>query len=124
MKEPISYLDFDLRIEKDGDGYRAEVMNSPAGQGACVFKAPFTSMELENFRLRVGRPRHSTRRMDSPEIAAAKSYGGKLYQAVMSGQVQARWLSSLTEAEGQGQGLRLRLRIADAPELNGMPWEY
>lgn len=124
MKEPISYLDFDLRIERDGEGYRAEVMNSPAGQGACVFKSPFSSMELENFLLRVGRPRHSTRRMDSPEIAAAKSYGGKLYEAVMSGEVQARWLSSLTEAETQGHGLRLRLRIADAPELNGMPWEY
>jgi hypothetical protein len=124
MREPISYLDFDLRIERDGEGYRAEVMNSPAGQGACVFKSPFSSMELENFLLRVGRPRHSTRRMDSPEIAAAKSYGGKLYEAVMSGEVQARWLSSLTEAETQGHGLRLRLRIADAPELNGMPWEY
>jgi hypothetical protein len=124
MKQPISYLDFDLRIERDGDGYRAEVMNSPAGQAACVFKAPFSGIELENFLLRVGRPRHSTRRMDSPEIAAAKSYGGKLYDAVMSGEVQARWLSSLTEAETQGHGLRLRLRIADAPELNGMPWEY
>jgi len=124
MKEPISYLDFDLRIERDGDGYRAEVMNSPAGQGACSFKAPFSNLEMENFLLRVGRPRHSTRRMDSPEIAAAKSYGGKLYEAVMSGEVNARWLSSLTEAETQGHGLRLRLRIADAPELNGMPWEY
>jgi len=124
MKEPIAYLDFDLRIERDGDGYRAEVVNSPAGQGACAFKAPFSGIELENFLLRVGRPRSTTRRLDSPEIAAAKSYGGKLYEAVMSGEVQARWLSSLTEAETQGRGLRLRLRIADAPELNGMPWEY
>jgi hypothetical protein len=50
--------------------------------------------------------------------------GNRLYGAVFSGDVRDCWRSSLSEAEARNAGLRLRLRIADAPELNDIPWEY
>lgn len=120
----ITYLDFDLLIERSGEGYRARVLNSPAGQGAADFSLPFSEMELENFLLRVGRPRRGVRRLESPEMGAAKSLGGRLFNAVFGGEVRGCLRSSLDEASRQGAGLRIRLRLAETPELADLPWEY
>jgi hypothetical protein len=121
---PISYLDFYLLLSRAERGYRAQVLSSPAGEASAEFVAPFSDLELENFVLRVGRPRHRTRRIGSPDLEAVKTLGKGLYDAVFSGDVRACWRTSLSEAEAQNAGLRLRLRIADAPELNDVPWEY
>jgi hypothetical protein len=74
--------------------------------------------------LKIGRPRRGTRRIDSPEMELAKNLGGRLYEAVFSGDLRACWRASVREAEARDVGLRLRLRISDAPELNELPWEY
>jgi CHAT domain-containing protein len=124
MHGAISYLDFDLLVRRTEGGYRAQVLSSPAGEATADFAAPFSELELENFLLRVGRPRRGTRRIGSPEMEAVKTLGKGLYEAIFSGDVRACWRSSLSEAEAQSAGLRLRLRIADAPELNDIPWEY
>jgi hypothetical protein len=124
MRSPISYLDFDLLIRRADGGYRAQVLSSPAGEATADFIEPFSELELENFLLRVGRPRRGTRRIGSPEMEAAKTLGKGLYDAVFSGDVRDCWHSSLSVAEAQNAGLRLRLRIADAPDLNDYPWEY
>jgi CHAT domain len=124
MRGAISYLDFDLLIRRADAGYRAQVLFSPAGEATADFTAPFSELELENFLLRIGRPRRGTRRIGSPEMEAVKALGKGLYEAVFSGDVRACWRSSLSEAEARKAGLRLRLRIADAPELNDIPWEY
>ena len=67
----LTYLDFDLLIEGSEAGYCARVLNSPAGQAAVDFALPFSELELENFLLRVGRPRRSgvrdVHRPQSPE---------------------------------------------------------
>ncbi len=120
----ISYLDFDLLIEREGKKYRAQVLNSPAGQATAEFRLPFSEVELENFLLRVGRTRRSVRRLESPEMEAAKTFGGQLFNAVFSGDVRACLHSSLDETSQQGNGLRLRLRLATVPELADLPWEY
>jgi hypothetical protein len=121
----ILYLNFDLMIRQRTQGaYRAQVLSSPVGEAWADFTFPFTDLELENFLLRVGRPRRFTRRIDSPEMEAAKYFGKRLYDAVFSGDIGHHWRSSLREAEAQNAGLRLRLRVADAPELNDVPWEY
>lgn len=124
MRDAISYLDFDLSIRKEGDGYRAQVLDSPAGEASADFATPLSDLELENFLLRVGRPRRGTRRVGSVEMDAVRSVGRRLYDAVFSGDVRACWRTSLSEAEERNAGLRLRLRIADAPELADIPWEY
>jgi hypothetical protein len=124
MRGAISYLDFYLLLSRTERGYRAQVLSSPAGEASSDFVAPFSDLELENFVLRIGRPRRGTRRTGSPEMEAAKTLGKGLYDAVFSGDVKACWSTSLSEAEAQNAGVRLRLRIADAPELNDVPWEY
>ncbi len=52
-----SYFNFDLIIERVGEKYRARVFDSPAGQASAEFDIPFSELELENFVLRMGRPR-------------------------------------------------------------------
>lgn len=120
----ISYLDFDLLIERSEAGYTVRVLNSPAGQVTASFGQPFSGLELENFWLRVGRPWRGVRRLESPEMEAARTFGGRLFEAVFSGTVRGCLHSSLDEAHRQGAGLRVRLRLADAPELADLPWEY
>jgi CHAT domain len=120
----INYLDFDLLIERAEGGYRAQVLNSPAGQAATGFALPFSDLELENFFLRVGQTRRAVRRIELPETEATKTFGGRLFNAVFASDVRACLRSSLDEAERQGAGLRVRMRLAGAPELLDLPWEY
>jgi formylglycine-generating enzyme required for sulfatase activity len=119
----FSYLDFDLSIEGQPGAYQARVIDSPTGQAVHNFDLPFSSLELENFYLRLGRPRRGVRRVDSPEMAFAKDFGERMFKSVVDEQVQTCFLSSLAFAQSQGKGLRLRLRL-NAPELNDLPWEY
>src|SRR5215217_7804935 len=111
-----SYLDFDLLIEPGGDsGYRARVLSSPVGERRPVpVRIPFSDLELENFLLRVGRPRRQlTRGEGTPEAAAVKDFGGKLFDAFFRDRVRAALIRSLDQVEGQDDtGLRVRLRLA------------
>jgi len=122
--DEIKYLNFDLLIERTEEGYTARVMNSPAGQASADFSLPFSELELENFLLRVGRTRRGVRCLESPEMEAVKTFGGRLFQAVFGDEVRGCLRSSLDEASRQEAGLRIRLRLAEAPELADLPWEY
>jgi CHAT domain/Carbohydrate family 9 binding domain-like len=125
MTEEKTYADFDLLIEgSGGEGYRARVLESPAGGGEGTFTLPFTDMELELFLLKVGRPRRGTRRLESPEMEAARDFGRKLYDAVFHDELRLSLRRSLDEVERRDEGLRIRLRFSDAPELASLPWEF
>ena len=119
----FEYLNFDLQIESSGEHYRAQVLDAPTGQAETEFDAPFSDLELENFYLRLGRPRSGTRRLDSPEMEAAKRYGSRLFEAIFGDEVYACFHASLAAAQGEGKGLQVRLRV-NAPELADLPWEY
>jgi hypothetical protein len=125
--QELTYLDFDVLLERAEEGtYRARVFNAPAGQTAPVtFRLPLSPLEIENFLLRVGRPRHGTaRRVDQPETAAIKAFGGQLFDALFRDDLHDGMLRSVSEASHQGSGLRIRLRLADCPELAELPWEF
>ena len=51
------YLDFDLALTPEGQGYAARVESSPAGQVSAPFTPPFTDDELFDFKVAVGPPR-------------------------------------------------------------------
>ncbi|MEW5868792.1 MAG: SUMF1/EgtB/PvdO family nonheme iron enzyme [Chloroflexota bacterium] len=119
----LSYLNFDLSIERSGEAYQARVLDSPGGQASHEFRRPFSELELEVFHLRVGRPRQGVRRLDSPEMQLARSYGERLFRAAFGEAVRDCFAASLATAQAQGKGLRLRLRL-NAPELNSLPWEF
>jgi tetratricopeptide (TPR) repeat protein len=120
----MKYLDFDLIIERSADGYVARVFNSPAGQAKAAFREPFSDLEVENFLLRIGRSRHAVRRIESPEMASAKAFGGKLFNEVFAGDVRGCLRSSIDEAGRQGSGLRVRLHLGQVPALADLPWEF
>jgi len=129
----MNYLDFDLAIEAlpstsagstssaNEPTYRARVLYSPAGQATVDFTLPFNAHELENYILKMGRPRRTVRSL-TQEGEAARELGARLYNAVFQGKVRDVLQVSLMKA-GE-EGLRLRLRLSDAPDLLDLPWEY
>jgi formylglycine-generating enzyme required for sulfatase activity/CHAT domain-containing protein/Flp pilus assembly protein TadD len=119
----LNYLDFDLQIDElDDSRYRAYVLASPAGQAEAIFDLPFSTLEIENILLRIGRPRHGVRRVNSPEMTDARKFGSRLYEAVFQADLHACLLRSIDYAEQREQGIRLRLRLP--PSLSELPWEY
>lgn len=120
----FAYLDFDLLLERVASGYRARVLKSPAGETVGEFQLPLSNLELENFLLRMGRPRRGVRRLETPETQAAKAVGGQIFNAIFSGAILGCFQSSLDQARRQEAGLRIKLRLTDAPELADLPWEY
>jgi hypothetical protein len=123
-----TYLDFDLLIERAGEGYRSRVLDSPAGQAASDFVLPLSPLELENFLLRVTRSlgdiRRKVRRLEAPERQLVREFGARLFDAVFSDSVLNALRASLNEANRKDAGLRIRLRLTDVPELANVPWEY
>jgi WD40 repeat protein len=126
MRQAPSYENFDVLLERASEGvYRARVVHAPAGQGARVtFVQPYAPLELENFLLRIGRPRRPVRRVDAPETRAIKAFGERLYRALFHDDLRVSLERSLSEAAAKGAGLRLRLRLSDTPELAELPWEF
>jgi hypothetical protein len=121
----LNYADFELKIERAGDRYSANVLRSPAGEASHSFDLPFTEVELENLILRMSRLHRVSRRINSPEIEAAREVGTKLFQTVFTGEVLACLRASQEEASSKKQtGLRIKLRLQDVPELADMPWEF
>ena len=120
----LKYLEFDLVVERAGDGYRVRVAGSPVGNAMGEFKPPFSPLEIENFQLRLGRSARGVRRVDTPEMEFAKVFGGRLFDALFTGDVRGCLRSSLDDVNRQGAGLRIRLNLSGAPELVDLPWEF
>ena len=134
----LTYLNFDLAIEAlataaelaeanvaNAPIYRARVLYSPAGQANIDFMLPFNAHELENYILKMGRPRRSVRSLNTAEGLAARDFGSRLYNAIFRDEVRDALRRSLDAADAKpDHGLRIRLRLGDAPALLDLPWEY
>jgi len=82
-------------------------------------------LELENYLLKLGRPRRATvRAIDSPEGIVAKALGDRLFDVVFSGDIRHCLRQSVDLARQHGAGLRILLWLKDAPELANYPWEH
>ncbi len=119
----IKYDDFDLQIEPAGEKFRVR-LNAPTGQATTEFVLPFTEIEVANFLSRIGQARRTMRRVDAPELQAAKEFGGKLFGAIFSGEMIAQLRGSMEQASDKERGLRIRLRLTDVPALADLPWEF
>ncbi len=108
--DKTTYLDFDLLIEGWEGGYRARVLNSPAGQAVAQIEAANLSQELIDPQM--------------AGIESAQLVGKGLFEGVFYDQLQSCLRRSQDEAARQGAGLRIKLRLTDAPELGSLPWEY
>ena len=120
----FSYINIDLSLEKTASGYYSCTLSSTEGEAHADFGFPFSSMELENFILRMGQSRRGLRRVESPQMQAAKAFGTRLFEALFSGKVRDFYQTALRSAEREGQSIRLLLKLSDVPELANVPWEY
>jgi hypothetical protein len=119
-----AFLDLDVQFSRSGTDYQAQIIRSPAGDGQSVtFSWPFSELELENFLLKMGRARGTTRRIEAAPIAAAKQAGGRLFDAVFAGAVGECMRRSRDRADESEATLRIRLRLSECPELANLPWE-
>ncbi|GAA5032597.1 hypothetical protein GCM10023258_31710 [Terrabacter aeriphilus] len=120
------YLDFDVAVTPEGQGYAARVLASPAGEASAPFTLPFTATDLAAFLVAVGPPRVSSRRLAPAEarVVDVKEYGRRLGEALLSGDVGRAFRDSLAAASGSDHDLRLRLRLDLVPDLDAVPWEY
>ena len=119
------YAEFRLRIERGSrqGSYRVEASAFGASRGG-TFRRPFTDTDLENFVLKVGRTRRGVRRIESPEWDLAKTFGSKLFGALIHGPVAELYREAYAQARASKQGLRITLSLTDVPEVGAIPWEY
>ncbi len=122
------YQNFDLQIEPAGNGYRARVLDSPAGQASSLIALPFNpKTEPNKVRLIGGRIRHFQASPATDEDVTPldpKVFGTQIFSALFGGEVGVSLRRSIDLAETAGAGLRIRLRLDEAPELAALPWEY
>ena len=98
MTASVAHINFDVIVSREGDRYRARVVDSPSGSGSVEFTAPFLSVELENMSLRVSRFGQTGRRTRVPQIDSARDIGGRLFDAVFAGAVRDCYRGSLAQA--------------------------
>jgi hypothetical protein len=119
------YQNFDLEIiSPQGGELCARVLESP--QGDCPFvsvKWPFEPKE-ENALLSDIYGGLRQRRARSSKGGTIQDFGGKLFEAVFSGDIEHLYRSSLESAARAGKGLRIRLWLPEDSELHARPWEY
>jgi hypothetical protein len=120
----VEYDTLDIRFQPNPQGTYAVTASSPRGEASGEFRIPFADLDLENFVLRVGRPRRGIRRLDSPEMETARIFGSKLFDALFCDDVRDLYHSASAEADIAGKGLRVTLRLSQAPQLSNIPWEY
>jgi hypothetical protein len=91
----LPYLNFDLLIERAEPDFRVRVLASPAGETRPVsFHVPFSDLEVENFLLKIGRPRRNVRRLSAPQFTAIKDFGGRLFEAVFPPELRVNLVGS------------------------------
>lgn len=126
------YFDFVLKLEREGDLFRAHVVSSPAGTGSSHLALPASDGSLACSDFATAEPSRGFGiakecAKGATEALSASEPGLALFDRTFSGRVRDLWQRSLGQAQQQGSGLRLRLRIDELrPEtawLANLPWE-
>ena len=117
------YDELRLRFERHRAGsYRVHASTSSA-EASASFELPFNELEIENFILKVSRPR-GRRRIDSSAMGDARRFGGGLFNALFRGEIYTLYHDALADARRRERGVRITLCLSGSPELIDVPWEY
>ena len=117
------YDELRIRIDRRRDGPYHVFASTRSAEASASLELPFNELEIENFILKVSRPR-GRRRVDNSAIDEARRFGGGLFKALFREQMYALYRDTLAEARSQGRGVRITLCLSGAPELIDVPWEY
>ena len=118
------YSELKVRIERDDEDAFKVLVAGPSGEATGIFRVPLPEVELENLVLRISRPRHAVRRVDSPEMELIRRFGNDLFNSVFQSRVRDVYRDSYAQARAEGKGLRVTLALNDAPALMNLPWEF
>jgi CHAT domain/SIR2-like domain len=112
-----------IRIDRqEGASYRV-LASTQSAEASASFQLPFNQLEIENFILKVSRPR-GRRRIDKSAIDDARRFGGDLFRALFHSQIYGLYHDALATSRGENRGVRITLCLSGAPELIDVPWEY
>src|SRR2546423_3886038 len=117
------YDELRLRIDRRNGGPYHVFASTSSAEASASFELPFNELEIENFILRVSRPR-GRRRVDTSAIGDARRFGGGLFKALFRDEIHGVYRDALASARGHGRGVRITLCLSGAPELIDVPWEY
>ena len=123
----LNYLDFGLRIEQHGSGYRPSTFRSHRSANMLTSTLNCQQESQQKYYLPPTRAkdRHLVDPTASMQRASPKEFGRLLFETVFRDAVLMCLRSSLTVAETRNEGrLRIRLDLTDAPGLIDLPWEY
>lgn len=118
--EELTYLSFDLWLEKVAEGYVARARDSLSRAARGDFHAPFNDSEIDRFWRQVALD-SGDQRADS---STPKNVGGSLFKALFKDDLLSCFRTSLDQADRERKGLRILLHLTEVPELAGLPWEY
>jgi hypothetical protein len=117
------YDELKLRIDRREAGRYHVLASTRTAEASTSFELPFNELEVENFILKVSRPR-GRRRIETSAIADARSFGGRLFRALFQGPIYELYRDALGHARGADRGIRITLCLSGSPELIDVPWEY
>jgi hypothetical protein len=122
----LDYQELKIRISRDAAGGYRTFAEGPSGNASGSFVPPYSTDELDEILReisgQVGRARR--RRVEAPDTARVKHFGGVLFDALFQDDVRDLYSGSLRAAEDENEGLRVTLALKDAPELMLVPWEF
>ncbi len=119
----MGYDELKLRIDRRDAGSYHVFASTPSAEASTEFELPFGEHEVENFILKVSRPR-GRRRIEASAIGEARQFGGRLFTSLFHRGILSLYRDALSEARGQGRGVRVTLCLTESPELIDVPWEY
>ena len=120
-----SYDELKLRIGPgEGGAYQVVAFGPDGSTASNTFALPFDETQLDNFVLRIGRPRRGVRAYRSSQMEDAKHFGAQLFDALINGAVHDVYLGARRVAEQNDKGLRVTLYLTDVPALMEVPWEF
>jgi hypothetical protein len=135
-----AYDDFRVTLTARADGaYDARAVDRTGTSCTGVFRLPFDDTALERAVLALAHrrtrkstpapvpPPKTTAMRDigasGPPVLRAEELGGALADALLTGEIGARYDTARREAAARGRGLRLTLSLTAAPALLSVPWE-
>ena len=119
---PDRFESFDLSIERIGETYRAQVIDSPLGPRAAVsIDAAGLEPDERSAAASTGMTRDVERRPTGRDDL--RRIGEKLFRTVFVDVVATAFRASVQRARSEGVGLRVLIRLDGASELAVLPWE-
>src|SRR5438477_13193772 len=96
------YDELRLRIDRREGGSYHVLASTRSAEASTSFDLPFNELEIENFILKVSRPR-GRRRIETSAIGDARRFGDGLFKALFNGQIRELYRDALAHARSEAR---------------------